>query len=484
MGIAGRYLQKAALRDPLIWEDPDPNLQLIVTIPVYNETGLLVCLDSLFRCASANTASADTAGLESADSSGMSGRSEIPATEVLILINAPADAPGELLQNNIRTFKETEKWIGEHIHPLIRFYLILDHTFTPSEAGVGLARKILMDEAVRRFERAGRIPEGKQAWRSGIIASLDADVVVDPNYLEALLQHFRGTSTTEKGGKPAGREGPDGCSIYFEHPLSPDEARPLGPESTTHPLVVFDTIARYELHLRYYVQSIRSTGYPHAFHTVGSAFAVRADIYCREGGMNRRQGGEDFYFIQKVARRGNWTDCVTTRVVPSPRPSGRVPFGTGPVVERALRRAGQGDGEGPEVLSYHPEPFRILKRFFSLVTGIHEDSPAPFDPGAVPWPLNEFLQEQQFEAALKEIRANSASPASFRKRFWRWFHMFRIMKFLHFARERGYPDVPVEEAVKMYLGDPYQSEGFEIKDLLGLFRQSDSPPQKYINPPP
>ena len=104
----------------------------------------------------------------------------------------------------------------------------------------------------------------------------------------------------------------------------------------------YHAIALYELHLRYYLHSVRSTGYPHAFHTVGSAFAVRADIYCQEGGMNRRQGGEDFYFIQKVAQRGSWSECNETCVYPSPRPSDRVPFGTGPAVARLIDRSGIG----------------------------------------------------------------------------------------------------------------------------------------------
>ena len=74
---------------------------------------------------------------------------------------------------------------------------------------MGLARKILMDEAVRRFDAAGN--------PKGIIASLDADVVVDANYLEALSAHFEASDA-------------DGCSIYFEHPLGPGETS--GEQST------------------------------------------------------------------------------------------------------------------------------------------------------------------------------------------------------------------------------------------------------------
>jgi hypothetical protein len=312
---------------------------------------------------------------------------------------------------------------------------------------VGLARKILMDEAVRRFSAVGN--------PRGIIASLDADVVVDPGYLEALVSHFRSVD-------------PDGCSVYFEHPLSPEAPAPF----EAFPPGVYDAITRYELHLRYWVNSVRSTGYPYAFHTVGSCFAVRADVYCMEGGMNRRQGGEDFYFIQKVAQRGRWSDCNTTRVVPSPRPSGRVPFGTGPAVERFTR-------EGTTLRTCHPEPFRMLEGFFSLLGRLGgEPLPGPV-LGDQPGVLRDFLGTQQFAGALMEIRSNSASPGAFRKRFWRWFNMLRIMKFLHYARDNGYPDMEVGEAASRFL---FQSGPEEImapgsrtglRGLLEIYRKID-----------
>ena len=64
----------------------------------------------------------------------------------------------------------------------------------------------------------------------------------------------------------------------------------------------------------------------------------------------------------------------------------------------------------------------------------------------LPQVLSAFLESQDFESALAEIRKNSASLPAFRKRFWRWFNMFRILKFVHYAREHGYPDEDVVEA--------------------------------------
>ncbi len=498
--LADDYLKKAAVRDPLVPEAPHPGLQLIVTIPAYDEPGLQICLDSLFRCRS-YPGPAGGSGTHDPSDPVRSGTSALPQTEVLILFNAPADAPPEILQRNRQTCRKAEDWIRDHPHPRIRFHTLLDHTFPPGKAGVGLARKILMDEAVRRFARVGKVRNGQGGSQSGIIASLDADTVVDPNYLQALVDHFKQTGT-------------DGCSIYFEHPLTPEEDPfhiPLDPSSrpdfqknpydaAIDPRVyeaaidprVYEAVAAYELHLRYYVIAVRSTGYPYAFQTVGSAFAVRSDVYAMEGGMNRRQGGEDFYFIQKVALRGNFTSCQTTRVVPSPRPSDRVPFGTGPAVKRIMNPGkgimdpGKGIMDpGKGMRSYNLKLFLMLRDLFRRMEEPGQPGPMlAFRPHPV---LQEFLKAQHFEEAMEEIRKNNASSAAFRKRFWRWFHMFRIMKFLHFARDRGYPDVPVTEAAVELLGDtegyrgspPPPVHGFgnaSVLELLQIYRRMDRGP--------
>jgi hypothetical protein len=440
VGFADAYLQKAALREPLISSEPHPQLTIAVTIPVYNESGLERCLDSLFRRTLPG---------------------ELRA-EVLILVNAPASAPREVLEQNQKTFYEARNWIRGHHHPSIDFHLLIDQTFAKKDAGVGTARKILMDEAVRRFNRVGN--------PVGILASMDADAVVEPNYLEALLEHFG------SGNSPV-----EGCSISFAHPLSVEEAIQSGLMDATTALEeltpgIIDAVIQYELHLRYYVQAVRSTGFPNAFHTVGSAFAVRADAYCMEGGMSRRQGGEDFYFIQKVSQRGYYSDCTTTRVIPSPRPSDRVPFGTGPVVRRLLK-------EGGKLNTYDPRLFTILGDFINGLEGVYSEDPEKRET----WMrslnplLLQFLNSQEFESGLQEILANSASYPAFRKRFWRWFNMFRIMKFLHFAREHGYPDIPVGKAatelllqIRPEMIDPSEAEN-NLRYLLELYRKLDRP---------
>ena len=109
----------------------------------------------------------------------------------------------------------------------------------------------------------------------------------------------------------------DAASIYFEHDLNDT----VGIEK--------EHIIAYELHLRYLIHAQRFCGHPFAYHTVGSSMAVRRQAYMQQGGMNTRQAGEDFYFLQKFIETGKLFEIKSTVVYPQARISLRVPFGTG-----------------------------------------------------------------------------------------------------------------------------------------------------------
>jgi hypothetical protein len=263
-----------------------------------------------------------------------------------------------------------------------------------------------MDEALRRFGDVGRL-------RDGIIVCLDADSRCDGNYLRAIEAHFAAQAKSP------------GASIYFEHPLTGDL-----------PEAVYRAAATYELHLRYYVQALRYVGFPYAFHTIGSAMAVRAQVYMDQGGMNKHRAGEDFYFLQKVIALGGFTEINDTRVIPSPRESERVPFGTGRAVSDQLR--------GVVKETYPLEAFIDLKEFWARIPELYGGVMA------LPKSVSEFLATQNIEGVLREIRENTADREAFMRRFARWFDGFRAMKFVHFARDRYYGAKPVaSEAARL-----------------------------------
>ncbi|MCF8224583.1 MAG: hypothetical protein K9J30_01750 [Bacteroidales bacterium] len=417
MSFAERYLQKHAVREKLINDKPADGLCAIITIPAYNETDLVHCLDSLYKLSPASC----------------------PA-EVLVLINIHENAPADEKKRNRKIYEDALSWSVSHQRKDLRFHVLFENSLPEKEFGAGLARKIAMDEAIRRFDALNR--------EAGIILSLDADAVVDPNYLNEVTGMFNEYDRM------------DGCTIDFEHPIEGDQ----------FPDEVYNAIVNYELHLRYYLRAVRFSGYPYAFHTIGSCFSVKALCYCNEGGMSRRQAGEDFYFIQKVASNGRFRECRSTKVYPSPRPSDRVLFGTGPSVKRQI------DEPGDLFMTYNPNLFVHLKKIFEIKDEMYHSKGTASVLNKVHPYLGAYLDETDFPNSLNVILKNTASIETFRKRFYKKFNMLWILKYLHSAESAGTRKVTIERAAKKMLS----LTGIDInttnkKELLKVYREYGIP---------
>ncbi|RMG77114.1 MAG: glycosyltransferase family 2 protein, partial [Bacteroidetes bacterium] len=283
---------------------------------------------------------------------------------------------------------------------------------------------------------------------NGIIVGFDADSKCDPDYFEAIWAHF-----SRHPKSPA-------ASIYFEHPL-------LGVDFEEG---VYRAIVWYELHLRYYIDAQKWAGFPFATQTIGSSLAVRCRDYQAQGGMNRRKAGEDFYFLHKFTPLGHFGEITETRVIPSPRPSHRVPFGTGRAVQAALRQNGEWE-------TYAPESFRDLRHFFDRVPDFFEASKSA--SGAIlstlPEPVQLFLESNKFNVKLAEIQSNTRQRCAFTNRFFKWMNAFMVMKFLHFSRDNYYPNVPVSEAARWLLSEAGMANPIpeDPAGLLAIYREKD-----------
>ena len=380
--IFENYWKRFGFVLPQIAAAPFPNLGLAVVVPVYDETCLNQSLQSLRDC-------------------------EMPPcnVEVLLVFNSSERDSDAVRFRNRRAIQSAVRWIGEHADSQFRCH-VLDFPHLPAKhAGVGLARKIGMDEAAARFYQTKR-PE------RGVIVCYDADCLCERNFLVENFCHF------------AERPGVAGCSTYFEHLLN-------GPEKPA----VYRAVAAYELHLRYYVEGLRWAGFPYACHTIGSAMSVRVSAYLRLGGMNRKKAGEDFYFFQKLMRHAKTSELGATAVYPSARPSHRVPFGTGRAVGRILA--------GEPQMSYSFRAFGIIKALVEAVESL-EQVPTSFEecfPENLPAPMLAFLEANNCRIAIVEIGKNVAGVAQFKKRFWRWFDGFRCVKFLNWVSANGCPKV-------------------------------------------
>lgn len=413
-----KYLKKYAVRSALIDDAPHPELGIVVVIPAHNEKEIDLTLNSLYSC-------------------------ERPAcaVEIIILINGSVKSSRAAIAQNLDTYELCVSWARQHGDERFRIIPILENDLPKKHAGVGLARKIGMDEAVYRLESTGK--------QDGIIACFDADSTCAPNYLVEIEKHFQDNSKSP------------GCSIKFAHPL-------FGTKYEAH---TYLGIAYYELHLRYYNQAMRACGYPNAYHTVGSSMAVRSTAYQKQGGMNKRQAGEDFYFLHKIIALGNFTELNETCVYPSPRSSDRVPFGTGKAIGDFLKAPQKG------YFTYSLEAFRYLQVFFKCIPEFYlSDTRLVQQGGVLPYVLIDFLSAYFFDERIEEIRKNSSNINSFTKRFYQWFNAFMILKFVHFVRDNAHPNVRVEKAsleLLRAIGYKKVSQIKSLNELVEVYRKLD-----------
>lgn len=408
------YLERYAYPNVLIAQEPARDLGLIITIPAFKEESLLGSLQALAACQRPNC-----------------------AVEVIVLINQPANTQDSISDINAKAYKEALAWAEKTNEQGLYFHILYLDDLPAKHAGVGLARKIAMDEAARRYQYLQN--------DRGIIACFDADCTCDPNYLVALKRHF-----DHHTGTP-------GCSVYFEHPLHGEL-----------PSQVYEAIIEYELFLRYYTGALRFAGFPGAYQTIGSSMAVRNNAYQKQGGMNRRKAGEDFYFLQRIIALGSFTELNTTRVIPSPRTSDRVPFGTGKAVQDWIDcRPREG---------YAPQAFLDLKEFIGHVEAFHTASPLEVNDilQSLPVSIREFLEKVNFNKELERIRKQSTSPTTFQKHFFQWFNGFLALKYVHFARDRHYRNVSIKEAARWLLRELAPSEVVHSpRAMLQALRQMD-----------
>ena len=384
------YLDRYAWPKELFanYEPPD-NLSMVVVIPCFKEPDLIGALEALNVC-------------------------KKPVNEVLIIviINESEEAPAGDTEANAQTLEQLKRYKSN-------YPLLISHQKLPDKkAGVGLARKIGMDEAVRIFRKIGN---------DGAIVCYDADCRCDVNYLDQIELAY---------SNPATHAG----IVFYEHQLHREN---------------HDAIIDYELYLRYYIDALRFTGFPYAFQTLGSCITVRASMYEKVGGMNTRKAGEDFYFLNKTIPQGGFTEINTTTIRPSDRVSDRVPFGTGKAINDILNL-----NEVYE--AYHPNTFEDLKLFFDKAESFWTEN-----DWQIPMALATFLGDD-WKDQIRDVKNQVRTSDAFVKRFFHWFDAFKILKFVHFSRDEFYQNVELEEALEWLRSKHFFLKGTKESYLVQL----------------
>ena len=292
----------------------------------------------------------------------------------------------------------------------------------PPRGGVGQARKIGCDLALALFEK-GQI---LSPW----IHCSDGDVRLPETYFECAGAHAVDDSRVA-------------ALIYpFEHVVTGD----------TEPDVALAT-QLYELSLRYYVAGLRFARSPYAFHTIGSTLAVNARHYAKVRGFPKRDAGEDFYLLNKLAKVGevqelpSGTDCLPIQI--RARRSNRVPFGTGAAVNAIT---GLTDPV-KDYRYYDPAVFPLLKLWLkswpalwaSQSTDFGRLIPPPRPGSADAMRSRDFLVEALNEIgtvkALEHAFRQSSDLAQFARQMHTWFDAFKTLKLIHCLRNTHFSSI-------------------------------------------
>lgn len=333
------------------------------------------------------------------------------SVHIIIVLNQHAETSESVCIANKRTEQNLHKFKESNSRK--NFLLsIINITFPKTSMGVGSARKVGMDEAIRQYAYHNK---------DGVLVSLDADTLCAKNYLSEIIK------------------------IYIDKPLINSTVVNYQHRFENYPQEQRKAIALYEIYLRYMTLSYRYIGHPNAFHTIGSAFTVKASVYCKQGGMNHRQAGEDFYFLQKIFNYGNCKELNTSCVFPSGRFSDRVPFGTGKSIESIIQ-----DTNG-EFYTYNFEAFQELKEvidthplfFKQTIKTCKRIASVKFSKNTEKW-----LTQNNFFENLEEMNNNSASLAVFSKKFFTRFSILQIIKFLNASHLTVFKQINIIDSIK------------------------------------
>ncbi len=263
--------------------------------------------------------------------------------------------------------------------------IILDNSskgngWSRKKGGVGRARKVIMDTI------------SQVALPNDIIISIDGDTRYPQGYATSVVNYFNRN------------RGASGLAIPYYHRLT---------NKVTDRLIL-----RYEIYMRYYLINMLRIENPYAFTAVGSAMACTVEAYRKSGGLTPVAAGEDFYFLQKLSKRGVVGIWCDTMAYPSSRFSDRVMFGTGP----ALIKGNAGDWSSYPL--YHFRFFDEVKHTFSQFYGLYDNNQTVL-------PMEDFLRKQFNDDNLWEpLRRNYKDINNFVRACYNKADALRILQYL------------------------------------------------------
>lgn len=326
---------------------------------------------------------------------------------VIAVVNERRDSLEEYKRRNaqmLQWFANQPSLSSLTIFPIDR----TDSNCFPPKEGVGLARKLGCDVGLALIH-AG-VSTSPYLWTT------DGDARVDEN--------------------------------YFDISNEPESAALLSPFQHAYDLKTLEgrALKAYDSFLHYYVAGLKYAGSPYAFHTIGSTIIVAAEAYAQVRGFPKREAGEDFYLLNKVAKVG----CVRVRstgvVTLSQRSSLRVPFGTGSSTVDIMQLFSAGE----TYRIYHPATFECLRIWLEAMDRfcIHQDLAQTRDEIALEnAKLLPIIEKLSLFSILESAKATRKEERRIRAHCREAFDAFRTLKFVHAVRDEVVGEIPWQDAI-------------------------------------
>jgi len=182
-------------------------------------------------------------------------------------------------------------------------------------------------------------------------------------------------------------------------------------------------LLRYELYLRNFMLNMLRINSPYAFTAFGSAIACRIKDYKAVRGFDTQTAGEDFYFLQKMAKYGKIKLYTDTKVFPSSRISERIAFGTGTALADFQKNIYQ------RYPFFYFSSFENIHKTYLLIGELFTKDIE-----------NEFLEFQKTNCNLyldwHKLRKNFKTLPMFTKAFHHKIDGLRIFQYVRFAQSR------------------------------------------------
>ncbi|MEM9624396.1 MAG: hypothetical protein AAF993_22340, partial [Pseudomonadota bacterium] len=305
----------------------------------------------------------------------------------IAVVNTPDNCPPEAYQRTVALCAALQRRPDTLVLDLARRPYQL-----PASKAVGLARKIGSDVALGLIA-AGQI---QSPW----IYQTDGDAVLPENYFSSTL--------------PA-----NGAAVFAHHHVSADNLAQRAADL-------------YDLHMRYYVGGLAYAGSKYAHPSLGSTISIHAQTYAEIHGYPQRNAGEDFYLLNKACKVAPVTYIPEVNVRLRARLSRRVPFGTGPALQKIIEQL-RDCPDGSTYCSYHPESFAVLKTALRATAAHWAGADIPAGLAA------RTLDQLGYADFAAGVHRQSAPPAQRQLMLTQWFDGFRQLRFVHLLRDH-YPD--------------------------------------------